>query len=121
MSYSALSDLEAITDKCLEILHYVRDKDVFIDYYHDHLAKRLIHYSRTSSSSSSSSSSNNSASSNNRSAIDDEKMVISRMKLQQGTQFTVKLDGLIHDYLVMDEPYKKYCETFSCDKVSYSR
>ena len=73
------SDLE-LDDKLnqvLSIFRYLQDKDIFEDYYKQHLSTRLIE--------------------NTSSSADTEKLMIAKLKSECGHQFTSRLEGMFRD------------------------
>jgi cullin 3 len=67
-------DVESRLDKVVVIFRYLQDKDVFENFYKQHLAKRLL---------------------NGKSASDEaERAMIQKLKLECGYQFTSKLEGM---------------------------
>lgn len=76
-------EVDAVLDKAITLLRYLQDKDVFETYYKKHLCKRLLM---------------------NRSlSIDVEKQMISRMKIELGNSFTVKLEAMFKDMTLSEE------------------
>jgi cullin 1 len=74
------SDLEESLDKIVQLFSYLTDKDLFAEIYRNQLAKRLL---------------------NQRSLSDDaEKTMIAKLKVQCGTQFTSKMEGMLADLAV---------------------
>ena len=70
-------ELEGDLDKVLTLFRYIQGKDVFEAFYKKDLAKRLL-LGRSSS-------------------IDAEKLMISKLKQECGSQFTTKLEGMFKD------------------------
>ena len=67
-------------ERVVQLFSYLTDKDLFAEIYRNQLAKRLL---------------------NQRSAGDDvEKMMIAKLKMQCGTQFTSKMEGMLGDLAV---------------------
>lgn len=74
------SEVEESLDRIVQLFSYLTDKDLFADIYRNHLAKRLL---------------------NQRSASDDaEKVMIAKLKMQCGTHFTSKMEGMLADLAV---------------------
>lgn len=74
------AEVEQSLDRIVQLFSYLTDKDLFADIYRNHLAKRLL---------------------NQRSASDDaEKIMIAKLKLQCGTHFTSKMEGMLSDLAV---------------------
>ena len=61
----------------------IENKDIFLDTYQRLLSKRLLRGKGIS--------------------IDTEKLAIAFMKLHSGASYTVKLEGMLHDYLFSEE------------------
>lgn len=86
-------EIETYLEKIVQLFTYLTDKDMFADIYRTLLAKRLLL---------------------SRSASDDmEKVMISKLKLRCGGQFTSKMEGMLNDLNVgvdhkaeFDEYYK---------------
>eukprot|EP00591_Stephanopyxis_turris_P014134 CAMPEP_0195538440 /NCGR_PEP_ID=MMETSP0794_2-20130614/49526_1 /TAXON_ID=515487 /ORGANISM="Stephanopyxis turris, Strain CCMP 815" /LENGTH=753 /DNA_ID=CAMNT_0040672419 /DNA_START=59 /DNA_END=2320 /DNA_ORIENTATION=+ len=74
------NEKEESLEKVVQLFSYLTDKDLFADIYRNQLAKRIL---------------------NQRSASDDsEKMMIAKLKMQCGTQFTSKMEGMLGDLAV---------------------
>jgi cullin 1 len=72
--------IEETMDKVIQLFVYLTDKDIFADIYRHHMAKRLL---------------------SQRSASNDtEMLMIAKLKLQCGTNFTSKLEGMLTDLAV---------------------
>ncbi|KAJ1555448.1 Cullin-3, partial [Cladochytrium tenue] len=71
------AEVDATLDKTVTVFKYLTDKDVFERYYKQHLAKRLLQGRSVSE--------------------DSEKGFISKLKLECGSQFTAKLEGMFND------------------------
>lgn len=76
-------EIDATLDKSITILRYLGDKDVFETYYKKHLCKRLL-LSKSQS-------------------LDVEKQMISRMKIELGNSFTLKLEAMFKDMTLSEE------------------
>lgn len=77
------SEVEESLDRIVQLFSYLTDKDLFAEIYRNQLAKRLL---------------------NQRSASDDgEKIMISKLKMQCGTHFTSKMEGMLSDLAVAGE------------------
>mmetsp|Transcript_14790 Transcript_14790/g.20982 ORF Transcript_14790/g.20982 Transcript_14790/m.20982 type:complete len:773 (-) Transcript_14790:2160-4478(-) len=73
-------EVEQSLDKIVQLFSYLTDKDLFAEIYRNQLAKRLL---------------------NQRSASDDaEKVMIAKLKMQCGTHFTSKMEGMLGDLAV---------------------
>jgi cullin 1 len=74
------SEVEDSLEKVVQLFSYLTEKDLFADIYRNQLAKRLL---------------------NGRSASNDaEKVMISKLKMQCGTHFTSKMEGMLSDLAV---------------------
>lgn len=77
------SEVEENLDRIVQLFSYLTDKDLFAEIYRNQLAKRLL---------------------NQRSTSDDaEKLMIAKLKVQCGTQFTSKMEGMLSDLAVGQE------------------
>lgn len=89
-------EADAILEKVVSLFQHVTDKDLFENYYKQHLAKRLLNAKTTSDEA--------------------EKAVLAKLKAECGYQFTSKLEGMFKDMTmskqVMDE-FKSSEELFS--------
>ena len=74
------SAAEERLDQIVQLFSYLSDKDLFGEIYRNQLAKRLLTQRSTSD--------------------DGEKKMISKLKLQCGTQFTSKMEGMLSDLAV---------------------
>jgi len=79
-------EVEDILEKVVQLLAYVTDKDLFLEIYKNQLAKRLLHQKSFSE--------------------DWEKMMISKLKLRCGAQYTSRMEGMLHD-LRLHHHYEK--------------
>ena len=68
----------------------VDSKDIFMESYNRLLSKRLLGDKNVS--------------------LDTEKAVVSLMKMQCGTSFTIKAEGMITDYSLAEDIYSKWSE-----------
>merc|ERR1740139_948720 len=77
------TEVEDSLDRVVQLFSYLTDKDLFAEIYRNQLAKRLL---------------------NQRSTSDDaEKLMIAKLKMQCGTQFTSKMEGMLADLAVGSE------------------
>lgn len=77
------SDAEDCLERTVQLFSYLTDKDVFADIYRNQLAKRIL---------------------NQRSNSDDlERLMVSKLKLRCGSQFTGKMEGMLNDLAVASE------------------
>lgn len=87
-----LSDVEVedSLEKLVQLFSYLTEKDLFSDIYRNQLAKRLL---------------------NQRSSSNDlEKVMISKLKMQCGTQFTSKFEGMLSDLAVGSDQKTEFDE-----------
>lgn len=77
------SEVEETLDRIVQIFSYLTDKDMFAEIYRNQLAKRLLNQRSTSN--------------------DAEKLMIAKLKMQCGTQFTSKMEGMLADLAVGSE------------------
>jgi cullin 3 len=77
------AEIDEVLDKAVTLLRYIQDKDMFERYYKKHLARRLL-YGKSESA-------------------DVEKQMISRMKLEIGNSFTLKLEGMFKDMTMSED------------------
>lgn len=74
------AEVEESLDRIVQLFSYLTDKDLFAEIYRNQLAKRLL---------------------NQRSTSDDaEKLMIAKLKVQCGTQFTSKMEGMLADLAI---------------------
>ena len=77
------AEVEQNLDRIVQLLSYLTEKDLFAEIYRNQLAKRLL---------------------NQRSAsYDAEKVMIAKLKMQCGTRFTSKIEGMLNDLAVGSE------------------
>eukprot|EP00522_Entomoneis_paludosa_P012166 CAMPEP_0172446934 /NCGR_PEP_ID=MMETSP1065-20121228/6368_1 /TAXON_ID=265537 /ORGANISM="Amphiprora paludosa, Strain CCMP125" /LENGTH=759 /DNA_ID=CAMNT_0013198123 /DNA_START=126 /DNA_END=2405 /DNA_ORIENTATION=- len=82
------SEVEEHLDRIVQLFSYLTDKDLFAEIYRNQLAKRLL---------------------NQRSTSDDaEKLMIAKLKVQCGTQFTSKMEGMLADLAVGSQQRQKF-------------
>jgi len=77
------AEVDSTLEKAITILRYLSDKDIFETYYKKHLCKRLLL--------------------NKSQSIDVEKQMISRMKIELGNSFTLKLEAMFKDMTLSEE------------------
>jgi cullin 3 len=85
------AQVDEVLDKAIEVLKYVSDKDMFERYYKKHLSKRLLMNKSVS--------------------LEIEKQMISRMKIELGNSFTMKLEAMFKDMATskdLTQGYKDY-------------
>ena len=77
------AEVEESLDRIVQLFSYLTDKDMFAEIYRNQLAKRLLSQRSTSD--------------------DAEKLMIAKLKMQCGTQFTSKMEGMLADLAVGSE------------------
>ncbi|KAJ4527683.1 hypothetical protein HRR83_000436 [Exophiala dermatitidis] len=85
------AEVDALLDNGILLLQYLANKDLFETYYKKHMAKRLLMKKSVSR--------------------EMERLMLSKMKMKIGSQFTQKLEGLIRDTELSDSlsaQYKEY-------------
>lgn len=85
---SSDGEIDTALEQVVTIFRYLQDKDIFENYYKQHLARRLL---RTPSMSDES-----------------EKSMISKLKTECGHQYTSKVEGMFQDMKLSDETMKQY-------------
>jgi len=82
------TEVDQSLDRIVQLFSFLTDKDMFAEIYRNQLAKRLL---------------------NQRSASDDaEKQMIAKLKVQCGTQFTSKMEGMLNDLAVGAEQKNEF-------------
>lgn len=82
------TEVEDCLEKVVQLFSYLTDKDLFAEFYRTQLAKRLL---------------------NQRSASDDaEKIMIAKLKMQCGTHFTSKMEGMLTDLTIGTEQRSEF-------------
>jgi cullin 3 len=76
-------EIDKVLEKAIVLLRYVQDKDLFERYYKKHLCRRLLMNKSISN--------------------DVEKQMISRMKIELGNNFTMKLEAMFKDMAISEE------------------
>lgn len=82
------SEVEESLDRIVQLFSYLTDKDMFAEIYRNQLAKRLLTQRSTSD--------------------DSEKLMIAKLKMQCGTQFTSKMEGMLSDLAVGSEQRSEF-------------
>lgn len=82
------AEVEESLDKVVQLFSYLTEKDRFVEIYRNQLAKRLLNQRSTSA--------------------DAEKIMIAKLKMQCGTQFTAKLEGMLNDLAVGSEQKSEF-------------
>jgi cullin 1 len=70
-------DVEDVLEKVVKLFTYLADKDLFLDVYKNHLAQRLLTQKSYSE--------------------DWEKLMMSKLKLRCGSQYTSRMEGMLYD------------------------
>lgn len=92
------AELEDNLDRVVQLFSYLTDKDMFADFYRTQLAKRLL---------------------NQRSLSDDaEKSMIAKLKIQCGTHFTSKMEGMLADLAVGTDSRSEFDKTMKENKAT---
>mmetsp|Transcript_13328 Transcript_13328/g.25129 ORF Transcript_13328/g.25129 Transcript_13328/m.25129 type:complete len:779 (+) Transcript_13328:73-2409(+) len=97
------SDVEIDTslEQVVTVFRFLQDKDVFENFYKQHLARRLL---------------------TGRSVSDEaEKSMISKLKSECGHQYTSKLEGMFQDMKLSEELIKQYKNSFNGSGVPNQR
>jgi len=82
------TEIEEVLDKAVILFRFISDKDLFETYYKAHFAKRLL---------------------NGRSLSDDiERSMIAKLKMEIGTSFTSKLEGMFRDMKISKDIMVEY-------------
>ncbi|KNG50529.1 cullin-domain-containing protein [Stemphylium lycopersici] len=87
------AEIDAVLEKAIVLLRYVQDKDLFERYYKKHLCRRLLMNKSISN--------------------EVEKQMISKMKIELGNNFTLKLEAMFKDMTISEEltaGFKKHVE-----------
>jgi cullin 3 len=86
-------EIDIVLEKAIILLRYVQDKDLFERYYKKHLCRRLLMNKSISN--------------------EVEKQMISKMKIELGNNFTLKLEAMFKDMTISEEltaGFKKHVE-----------
>ncbi|CAE7296283.1 CUL3A, partial [Symbiodinium sp. KB8] len=90
---SSDADVDAALEQVVTVFRFLQDKDVFENFYKQHLARRLL---------------------TGRSVSDEaEKSMISKLKSECGHQYTSKLEGMFQDMKQSEEIMKQYKSSFA--------
>ena len=85
------AEVDVLLDKGVVLLQYIQDKDMFETYYKRHLSKRLLMKKFAS--------------------MDTERLMITKMKMKVGNQFTQRIESMFKDMNISDDlnsQYKKH-------------
>jgi len=77
------TEVEENLESVAQLFTYLSDKDMFAEIYRNQLAKRLLNQRSTS--------------------LDAERLMIAKLKMQCGTQFTSRLEGMMSDLAIGNE------------------
>jgi cullin 1 len=80
------AEVEDNLEKVVQLFSYLAEKDRFVEIYRNQLAKRLLKTTNP----------------------DNEKIMIAKLKMQCGTQFTAKLEGMLNDLAVGSEQKSEF-------------
>lgn len=86
-------EIDTVLEKAIILLRYVQDKDLFERYYKKHLCRRLLMNKSISN--------------------EVEKQMISKMKIELGNNFTLKLEAMFKDMTISEDltaGFKKHVE-----------
>jgi cullin 3 len=86
-------EVDIVLEKAIILLRYIQDKDLFERYYKKHLCRRLLMNKSISN--------------------EVEKQMISKMKIELGNNFTLKLEAMFKDMTISEEltaGFKKHVE-----------
>jgi cullin 1 len=93
------NEIELNLGYIVQLFSYLSDKDLFAEIYRNQLAKRLLNNNKTGGGSGGTMAGGGGGSGG--SGYDDlEKLMIAKLKVQCGTQFTSKMEGMLADLLV---------------------
>lgn len=85
-------ELETSLEAVVSIFDYLADQDLFAEFYREKLARRLLE---------------------GKSVLDDEKRVVSSLKLRCGAQFTHKMEGMFNDLELGEEAQRAYSDEWA--------
>eukprot|EP01012_Entosiphon_sulcatum_P032361 TRINITY_DN4116_c0_g1_i1.p1 TRINITY_DN4116_c0_g1~~TRINITY_DN4116_c0_g1_i1.p1 ORF type:complete len:748 (-),score=145.49 TRINITY_DN4116_c0_g1_i1:82-2325(-) len=83
-------ECDVVFNKVLGLFRLIKEKDVFEKYYKNHLAKRLLGQKSVSE--------------------DSERLFITKLKTENGYQFTSKLEGMFQDMKISQDTMESYKE-----------
>jgi len=87
------TEVEESLERIVQLFSYLTDKDLFAEIYRNQLAKRLLNQRSTSE--------------------DAEKLMIAKLKVQCGTQFTSKMEGMLADLAVGGQQRQEFEQRMS--------
>jgi len=88
LAIEAGANEEEYLRQLVQLFTHLVDKDLFIEVYRSYLAKRLLNEKSQS--------------------VEQERQMISYIKMQSGPQFTKKLEGMLNDLAIATEQTKQY-------------
>jgi len=94
------TEMEEALEKTLILFRFLQDKDLFEGFYKQHLAKRLLLEKNVSD--------------------DAEKLMISKLKTECGTQFTTRLEGMFRDMELSNQTMAEYRDRDSRTEIDIS-
>ncbi|CAJ1337449.1 unnamed protein product, partial [Effrenium voratum] len=98
---SSDADVDAALEQVVTVFRFLQDKDVFENFYKQHLARRLL---------------------TGRSVSDEaERSMISKLKSECGHQYTSKLEGMFQDMKLSEDIMKQYKNSFATSAARSSR
>lgn len=94
-------EVECSLEKVVNLFTYLTDKDLYAEIYRNQLAKRLL---------------------NQRSSSDDwEKMMIGKLKLRCGAQFTTKMEGMLNDLALGVDHQRGFQDHLKENKINFGK
>lgn len=84
-------------DQCVVLLSHLHDKDIFAEIYRSQLAKRLLNHRSVSTEA--------------------ERRTISKMKLECGSSFTSKFEGMLNDFSLTDDAGSEFIKEYPALEV----
>jgi len=91
-------EIDASLEQVVTVFRFLQDKDVFENFYKQHLSRRLL---------------------TGRSVSDEaEKSMISKLKSECGHQYTSKLEGMFQDMKLSEDLMKQYKNSFTAGSAS---
>jgi hypothetical protein len=88
-------DMDRLLDNIIRIVSLLQDKDIFVNFYRDHLARRLLD-ARSES-------------------VDAETSMITKLKMLQGSLYTNKIEGMLTDFAAASDgkEFMMFCQSQS--------
>ncbi|PIN02365.1 Cullin [Handroanthus impetiginosus] len=91
-------DIDDTLDKVVQILGYINDKEIFVEFYRKKLSRRLLFDKSTTD--------------------DHEKLMLTKLKRQCGGQCTSKMEGMVTDMTLARENHKHFQEYLSTNQAN---